>query len=115
MGEFPKNPIENSSDEEKSMKDLIERKGLLLDKIKGLYGKELLELAKNTHILAHDEFMYADNTDDVNKLLGRFAEDIKLRNESELSFMESQLRQVMEKAQKEKEERKSRFNKLFKK
>lgn len=112
MEEFPKNPAENSSDEEKI---LAERKVVILAEIKGLYGKELIELAKDAGILAHDEFMYADNVDDVNKLLGRFAEDIKSRNKSQLDVMESHLRQALEKVRKEKEERKSKFNKLFKK
>lgn len=115
MEEFPKNPIENLSDEEKNKRDLIERKGRILEKIKGLYGNQVVELAKNTQVIAYDEIVYADNVDDINKLLERFAKDIESRTPSELGFMETQLRQVMEKEQIEKEKRKSSFDKLFKK
>ena len=107
MEEFPKNPIEKNSDEE--------RRKQILAEIKGLYGNHLVELAKNTHIMAHDEFLYADNVDDVNKLLERFEKEVASSNHSQLGFIETQLRLVNMQIQKEKEGKKSSFNKLFKK
>lgn len=108
MVEFPKNPIENSSDEGRD-------KTALLLKINGLYGKELVELAKNTGIMAHDELVYPDSVEDVNKLLKRFETEIKKSVPAQFANIENQLNQIMTKAQKEKEERKSKFGDLFKK
>lgn len=108
MGKFPENPIEKSSDEERDKKNLFA-------KITGLYGKEIVELAISTGIMAHDELIYPDNVDDINKLLERFKIEIDKSNPGRFAHIENQLNQIMAKAQKEKEERKSKFGNLFKK
>jgi hypothetical protein len=105
MEEFPKNLPENEA-------SLMEKtRESLMKEIGGWYKRELVELAKNIGVMAHDEIVV-----DIDKLMERFKQDFKSRTTpTDLQLVETQVRLIKERETTEKEKRKLSFDKLFKK